>query len=58
MNKKFFVTNNNSGSIGNFYNKYESNNFIEKFIINNKFFNLNYLKLSIGKKRHIKIELI
>jgi tyrosyl-tRNA synthetase len=30
----------------------------EKLIIDNKFFNENYLKLSIGKKRHIKIELI
>ena len=29
----------------------------EKFIINNELFNKNYLKLSIGKKRHIKIEL-
>ena len=30
----------------------------EKLIIDNKFFNENYLKLSIGKKRHIKIQLI
>ncbi len=30
----------------------------EKIIIDNTFFNNNYLKLSIGKKRHIKIELI
>jgi len=30
----------------------------EKLIIDDKFFNKNYLKLSIGKKRHIKIELI
>ena len=30
----------------------------EKFIINNELFDQNYLKLSIGKKRHIKIELI
>ncbi len=30
----------------------------EKLIINNKMFNANYLKLSIGKKRHMKIELI
>ncbi|MDC0897844.1 tyrosine--tRNA ligase [Candidatus Pelagibacter sp.] len=29
----------------------------EKLIIENEFFNKNYLKLSIGKKRHIKIEL-
>jgi tyrosyl-tRNA synthetase len=29
----------------------------EKLIIANKLFNENYLKLSIGKKRHIKIEL-
>ena len=29
----------------------------EKLIINNKFFKNNYLKLSIGKKRHIKVEL-
>ena len=29
----------------------------EKFIIKNELFNKNYLKLSIGKKRHIKIEL-
>ena len=29
----------------------------EKFIINNELFSENYLKLSIGKKRHIKIEL-
>ena len=28
----------------------------EKLIINNKFFNNNYLKLSIGKKRHIKVK--
>ena len=30
----------------------------EKLIINNEMFNSNYLKLSIGKKRHMKIELI
>jgi len=30
----------------------------EKLIINNKLFNKNYLKLSIGKKRHIKIEIV
>jgi len=30
----------------------------EKLIIDDKLFNQNYLKLSIGKKRHIKIELI
>jgi tyrosyl-tRNA synthetase len=30
----------------------------EKLFIENSFFNDNYLKLSIGKKRHIKIELI
>ena len=30
----------------------------EKLIIKNEIFNKNYLKLSIGKKRHIKIELI
>ena len=30
----------------------------EKLIINKKFFNENYCKLSIGKKRHLKIELI
>ena len=30
----------------------------EKFIIKNELFNKNYLKLSIGKKRHIKIELV
>ena len=30
----------------------------EKIIIDKSFFNKNYLKLSIGKKRHIKIELI
>jgi tyrosyl-tRNA synthetase len=29
----------------------------EKLIITKKFFNENYLKLSIGKKRHLKIEL-
>jgi len=29
----------------------------EKLIITNKFFNEKYLKLSIGKKRHLKIEL-
>ena len=29
----------------------------EKLFITNEFFNENYLKLSIGKKRHIKIEL-
>ena len=29
----------------------------EKLIITNKFFNENYLKLSVGKKRHLKIEL-
>ncbi len=30
----------------------------EKLIINNKQFNENYFKLSIGKKRHIKIEIV
>tara|TARA_B100000700_G_scaffold145971_1_gene162408 strand:+ start:4501 stop:5730 length:1230 start_codon:yes stop_codon:yes gene_type:complete len=30
----------------------------EKFIIKNELSNKNYLKLSIGKKRHIKIELV
>ena len=30
----------------------------EKLIIKNELFNENYLKLSIGKKRHIKIKLI
>ena len=30
----------------------------EKFIISNELFNENYLKLSIGKKRHLKIELV
>ena len=30
----------------------------EKFIIKKELFNKNYLKLSIGKKRHIKIELV
>ena len=29
----------------------------EKLVITNNFFNKNYLKLSIGKKRHLKIEL-
>ena len=29
----------------------------EKLFITNEFFNENYLKLSIGKKRHLKIEL-
>jgi len=29
----------------------------EKLVITNEFFNENYLKLSIGKKRHLKIEL-
>ena len=29
----------------------------EKLVITNQFFNENYLKLSIGKKRHLKIEL-
>jgi tyrosyl-tRNA synthetase len=29
----------------------------EKLIIKNKLFNNNYLKLSVGKKRHIKIEI-
>jgi len=29
----------------------------EKFIIKNELFNKNYLKLSIGKKRHIKIKI-
>ena len=29
----------------------------EKLVITNDFFNENYLKLSIGKKRHLKIEL-
>ena len=28
----------------------------EKFILNESYFNNNYLKLSIGKKRHIKIK--
>ena len=30
----------------------------EKFIINNNLFDKNYIKLSIGKKRHFKIELV
>ena len=30
----------------------------DKFVIENNLFNENFLKLSIGKKRHIKIELI
>ena len=30
----------------------------DKFIIEKKLFNENYIKLSIGKKRHIKIVLI
>ena len=30
----------------------------DKLIIKKELFNENYLKLSIGKKRHIKIELI
>ena len=30
----------------------------DKLIINNQLLNKNYLKLSIGKKRHIKIEII
>ena len=29
----------------------------EKFMINKDLFNDNYLKLSLGKKRHIKVEL-
>ena len=29
----------------------------EKSIIKNEFFHENYLKLSIGKKRHMKVEL-
>ncbi len=29
----------------------------DKFIINHKLFNENYIKLSIGKKRHLKIQL-
>ena len=29
----------------------------EKFIISDKIFKDNYIKLSIGKKRHIKIQL-
>ena len=29
----------------------------EKFIVNKEAYNKNYLKLSIGKKRHLKIEL-
>ena len=29
----------------------------EKFIIDHKLFNENYIKLSIGKKRHLKIQL-
>tara|TARA_Y100001970_G_scaffold34746_1_gene42988 strand:- start:7303 stop:8532 length:1230 start_codon:yes stop_codon:yes gene_type:complete len=29
----------------------------DKFLINEKLFNENYIKLSIGKKRHLKIEL-
>ena len=29
----------------------------EKFMIDEKLFNENYCKLSIGKKRHLKIEL-
>jgi tyrosyl-tRNA synthetase len=30
----------------------------EKLIIKNELFSENYLKLSIGKKRHIKIEIV
>ncbi|MDC1032833.1 tyrosine--tRNA ligase [Candidatus Pelagibacter sp.] len=30
----------------------------DKLIVNNELFNKNYLKLSIGKKRHIKIEIV
>ena len=30
----------------------------EKFIVNIKLFKNNYVKLSIGKKRHIKVQLI
>ena len=29
----------------------------EKLVISDKYFQNNYLKLSIGKKRHLKIEL-
>ena len=29
----------------------------EKLLIDNKFFKENYLKLSIGKKRHLKVEI-
>ena len=29
----------------------------DKLIINNELFQNNYLKLSIGKKRHLKIEM-
>ena len=29
----------------------------EKLIVTKKFFNNDYLKLSVGKKRHIKIEI-
>jgi len=37
MSNKFEVTNNKSGFIGNFYNKYESKNIFEKYIINQYF---------------------
>jgi len=30
----------------------------EKLMINKDFFNNNFLKLSIGKKRHLKIKII
>ena len=37
MKNNFEVTQNESGFVGNFYNKYESKNIIEKYIISNYF---------------------
>ena len=60
---KFYLS---KGDHGNFnilhelFSRELSNNEIindEKFLINKKLFNDKYLKLSIGKKRHLKIEL-
>ncbi len=50
MKNKFLVTNNDSGNIGNFYNKYETKNIIEKIIIDNYYKNL----LNICNQNDIK----
>ena len=49
MKKNFEVTNDESGVVGNYYNKYNSKNFIENFLIDNYFKSL----LKVCKKNSI-----